>query len=78
MEAWISTKTELPTNLFETKEHILQWIDTLKQQIAELEIPEEEFPNLEQEMEACYKLAMYLRKLQLHEYTEIKEEDYNV
>lgn len=60
---------------FETKEHILEWIDKLKQQIAEIEIPDEESPNLEQEIEACYKLSMYLNKLQLHEYTEMKEKD---
>lgn len=78
MEVWINSKVELPDSIFETKEHILQWIDTLKKQIADIEIPDCDFPNYEQEMEACYKLAMYLRKLQLHEYKEIKEEDYNV
>lgn len=56
--------------MFETREHIIQWINTLKQQIAEIEIPNEDFPDLEQEIEACYKLSMYLRKLQLHEYKE--------
>lgn len=78
MEVQLSNKTELPTHLFETKEHILEWIDKLKQQIAEIEIPDEDFPNLEQEIEACYKLSMYLSKLQLHEYTEIKEEEKDV
>lgn len=76
MKVWISSKTELPTNLYETKEHILQWVDTLKKQIAEIEVPEDSFPSYEQEMEACYKLAMYLRKLELHEYVD-EEENYD-
>lgn len=79
MEIWLSNKTELPTNLFETKEHIIEWIEKLKQQISEIKIEEDnDFPNYEQEMEACYKLAMYLRKLQLHEYTIIEEVENNV
>lgn len=56
--------------MFETREHILEWIDKLKQQISEINVTDEDFPDYNQEIEACYKLSMYLRKLELHEYKE--------
>ena len=55
----------------ETKEHILHWIDTLKEQISSISITDDPEPDFSQEKEAFIKLISYLEKLELHKYEEV-------
>lgn len=52
---------------YETKEHILWWIERLKQDIAEIDVTSENY-SYEQALEAAIKLQSYLTKLESGEY----------
>lgn len=55
--------------MYETRDHIIEWIDKLKQQISEIDTSDpDEF--YDQEKEACHKLIAYLEKLENHDYIE--------
>ena len=48
---------------YETKEHILWWIERLKQDIAEIDVESEDY-NYIQALESVIKLESYLTKLE--------------
>ena len=52
---------------YETKEHILWWIERLKQDISEIDVNSEDY-SYEQSLEAVIKLQSYLTKLESGEY----------
>lgn len=56
--------------MYETREHIIEWIEKLKVQISEIDTsdPDEYY---DQEKEACIKLISYLEKLENHDYIEV-------
>jgi hypothetical protein len=52
---------------YETKEHILWWIERLKQDIVDIDVTSEDY-SYEQALEAAIKLQSYLTKLESGEY----------
>lgn len=55
--------------MYETKEHILWWIEQCKKDIAEINVEDPEY-NYMQAVEAAIKLQAYLTKLESGEYYE--------
>lgn len=54
-------------NVYETKEHIIFWINLLKSTINDIDVTSEDY-NYEQALEAVMKLELYLVKLENGEY----------
>ena len=54
-------------NVYETKEHIIFWINLLKSTINDIDVTSEDY-NYEQAMEAVMKLELYLAKFENGEY----------
>ena len=54
-------------NVYETKEHIIFWINLLKSTINDIDVTSEDY-NYEQALEAVMKLELYLVKLENGEF----------
>lgn len=53
--------------MYETRDHIIRWINQLKQDISEIDVDSPDY-NYNQALESVMKLELYLVKLESGEY----------